>query len=86
MEYEPLDESQRINKSVHEQFNDSIRAGEIVVLTHDTLQYADGSTETSRVYNYIFDEETGDYHRVALSREEYYKKHGRGILGFFRRK
>lgn len=77
-----LDESMRVNKSIHQQFNDAIRNGEITVLNDSTLQYIDGHTEISRVYNYIQDPETGDFHRVALSREEYYRKHGKGILRF----
>ena len=85
MEYDPLDESHRINKSLHQQFNEAVQSGEITVLDVNTLQYPDGRTEVSRIYSYIFDDTTGEWHRVAVSRDEYYQKHGKGVLRFFKR-
>lgn len=78
-------EKKRYDESFHKQFNESIRSGDIIVIDANTLLNADGRMVTSRVYTYLFDDETQEYYRVKLSSYEYNQKYGKKVLEFFRR-
>ncbi len=80
MEYEFSDESKQLIQLEHDQLNASIRRGEVIVIDNNTLLYSDGRLVTSRVFSYLFDEETQEFNRVPFSKDEYYKKHGKGLL------